>query len=85
MRTDAGSAPRHPGSNRYTRTQRDDGDQETGRSWIPAVRLVHTAIFGMVSIRILCVFASGVRGRPTLWAGPAVMVVLTAIVMSVTN
>jgi hypothetical protein len=39
----------------------------------------------MVSIRILCVFASGVRGRPTLWAGPAVVVVLTAIVMSVTN
>jgi hypothetical protein len=41
-----------------------------------AVKLVHTAVFALISACVLYVFAAGVRGRPGRWTRPAILVVL---------
>ncbi len=55
------------------------------RGAIFAVKLIHTLIFALVSTCILHVFWAGVRGRPSRWTGPAIVVVLAESAVFVGN
>lgn len=46
------------------------------RSAIIGIKLVHTAIFAVVSSSVLYVFWAGVRARPARWTGLSITIVL---------
>jgi hypothetical protein len=55
------------------------------RMAIDAIKLVHTAIFAVVSTSVLYVFWAGVRARPTRWTGRAIAIVLAESAVFVGN
>jgi hypothetical protein len=54
-------------------------------SAITAIKLVHSAIFAVVSTAVLQVFVAGLRGRPSRWTALALAVALAESAVFVAN